>query len=46
MWQHDHAPYNIHLIFLTAIANEMLKVKQKVKEENEREKKIYSKMFA
>ncbi|XP_060741289.1 peptidyl-prolyl cis-trans isomerase D [Tachysurus vachellii] len=29
-----------------AIANEMLKVKQKVKEENEREKKIYSKMFA
>ncbi|TSV81522.1 Peptidyl-prolyl cis-trans isomerase D [Bagarius yarrelli] len=29
-----------------AIANEMLKVKQKVKEEKEKEKKIYSKMFA
>uniref|UniRef100_A0AAY4DNH4 peptidylprolyl isomerase n=1 Tax=Denticeps clupeoides TaxID=299321 RepID=A0AAY4DNH4_9TELE len=29
-----------------AVANEMVRVKQKVKEEKEKEKKIYSKMFA
>lgn len=32
--------------FFSAIGNEMLRVKQKVKEEKEQEKKIYAKMFA
>ncbi len=38
--------FNFFLSLVSAIGNEMLKVKQQVKEEKEKEKKIYAKMFA
>jgi len=38
--------FNIFLSLIQAIGNEMLKVKKQVKEEKEKEKKIYAKMFA